>query len=91
MHCRFATKYDPLDFTPEDNISVGIERNIRGNEPAKVDIPLKPKDVIVPRRRDEGQVMWYLPGYTSDFIRPYLVPIRLTHGHMAIMHSLRQC
>ena len=35
---RFATKYDPLDFTPEDNISVAIERNIKGNAEAKVRI-----------------------------------------------------
>ena len=52
---RFATKYDPLDFRPEDNISVAIERNIKGKEEAKVDVPLVPMYVVLPRSRNEGE------------------------------------
>ena len=41
---------------PSENIAVGIERQIRGNSPAVIRRELRPSEVILRRRREEGEV-----------------------------------
>lgn len=57
LDMRFTEECDnPLSFMPKENISVGIERNIPGNEPAVVGGELFPDQVLITRRRGEGEV-----------------------------------
>ena len=41
---------------PTENIAVGIERQIRGNSPAVICRELRPSEVVLRRRKTEGDV-----------------------------------
>ena len=56
LHERFTFDDSPANFVPKENISVGIERNIPGNEQAVVGGTLFPDQVSITRRRGEGEV-----------------------------------
>ncbi|KAK2151709.1 hypothetical protein NP493_2580g00001 [Ridgeia piscesae] len=46
-------------FDPPEQITIGIERNIPGNEPAIMRSEFRPEDVMVIRRKDEGVCPFY--------------------------------
>ncbi len=54
MLCDRFTDEDSERFEPPDNITIGIERNIRGNSPAVIRKEIKPECVEVFRQKDEG-------------------------------------
>ena len=43
------------DFVPSEDISIGIERNIRGEAPAVIPRILQPQHFELKRRKDEGE------------------------------------
>ena len=52
---RFLMITGPLPpLSPNENITIGIERNIPGNEPAIIRREIYPDQVILIRRKDEG-------------------------------------
>ena len=57
LHQRYSdAREKPFVFS--ENISIGIERNIRGNSPVRRK-PFAPRDVLIPRREDEGRIPLY--------------------------------
>lgn len=54
-HWRFKQVEDTPDPKPRDLITIGIERNILGDEPAVISPVYRPEDVVIPRRRNEGE------------------------------------
>ena len=46
-------------FVPPEQITIGIERNIPGNEPTVMRSEFRPEDVVVIRRKDEGVCPFY--------------------------------
>ena len=56
LHQRFTFDDSPANFLPKENISVAIERNIPGNARAMVGGQLFPGEVLITRRRGEGEV-----------------------------------
>lgn len=54
LHSRFTgSRVKPFSFG--ENITVGIERNIRGNSPARYG-PFSASDILIPRRDNEGDL-----------------------------------
>ena len=54
-HSRFSSIDNTPDFKPRDTISIAIERNILGDEPAVISPVLKPELVSIVRRPSEGE------------------------------------
>ena len=62
LHDRFSVAQGMSihsTFDPPEQITIGIERNIPGNEPAVMRSEFRPEDVTVIRRKDEGVCPFY--------------------------------
>ena len=62
LHIRFSLAQGESflsTFVPPELITIGIERNIPGNEPAVMRSEFRPEDIEVIRRKDEGGCPFY--------------------------------
>ena len=62
LHIRFSLAAGESflsTFVPPELITIGIERNIPGNEPAVMRTEFRPEDIAVIRRKDEGGCPFY--------------------------------